>query len=251
MTRPDPLGTWLLRRARDHGMTSEQLADLLGLPVHRIRRLASGADLDDLPLRAVRALARRLDLPWPGWLDQTPQAEPAANSADSLDDADRVHAVLVLALAHPVRVDQIAHVLHWPLERAQTAAGHLAALLHEHPVLRLTADEGNVLQLAVQPDLLLPDIRTRLQQVLNQQQGPATGMAFIAYRAGHRDHQRIKDILTSNPELLDAAVAASYITCHIDAHGQPTQIKLTPEVAFSLNIPVNLHDTLLLDPKTE
>ncbi|GAA0341822.1 hypothetical protein NE235_00625 [Actinoallomurus spadix] len=259
MRQPDPLGTWLLRRARDHGMTSEQLADLLGLPVHRIRRLTDGADLDDLPVRAVRAVARRLDLPWPGWLDHSPtrpddhtvQASPATNSTDSLDDADRVHAVLILALAHPMGVDQIAHVLDWPLERAQNAADHLAALLHEHPVLRLTAGEGTILRLAVQPNLLGPDVRTRIQHVLNQQQGPAPGMAFIAYRAGHRDHQRIKDILTSDPELLDAAVDAGYITCRIDPHGQPTQIKLTPEVAFSLNIPVNLHDTLLLEPKTE
>ncbi|MCO5967630.1 hypothetical protein [Actinoallomurus soli] len=83
---------------------------------------------------------------------------------------------------------------------------------------------------------------------------PVASMPLVASAATalpRPDHQRIKDILTSNPELLDAAVAASYITCHIDAHGQPTQIKLIPEVAFSLNIPVNLHDTLLLDPKTE
>ncbi|MEV0404197.1 hypothetical protein [Actinoallomurus sp. NPDC050550] len=134
LRQSDPLGTWLLRRARNHGMTSEQLADLLGLPVHRIRRLASGADLDELPVRAVRAVAQRLDLPWPGWLDHRPtrpddhtvQARPEASSADS-HDADRVHAVLALALAQPMRVHQIAHVLDWPVERAQAAADHLAS----------------------------------------------------------------------------------------------------------------------------
>ncbi|SEH03727.1 hypothetical protein SAMN05444920_14245 [Nonomuraea solani] len=74
-----------------------------------------------------------------------------------------------------------------------------------------------------------------------------TGMALIAYRAGYRDRRRIREVLVRNPELLDAA---GYITCRIDANGRPTAITLTPDVAFSLNIPIDLHDPLLLDPET-
>jgi hypothetical protein len=63
------LGPWLLARARDHGLTSNELADLLGLPCHRIRRITTVTDLDDLPMRAIRAVASALHLTWPGWLD--------------------------------------------------------------------------------------------------------------------------------------------------------------------------------------
>jgi hypothetical protein len=42
------LGERLLARARQHGLTSEQTADLLGMPVSQLRRLTP-ADLADLP----------------------------------------------------------------------------------------------------------------------------------------------------------------------------------------------------------
>ncbi|MEQ4723620.1 hypothetical protein [Nonomuraea sp. B19D2] len=256
MKQPEPLGTWLLRRARNHGMTGEQLADLLGLPVHRIRQFATAADLDDLPVRAIRAMASHLGLPWPDWLqpvdtpDDRTDPTSSAPTADSPGDANCVHAVLALALGQPMRLDQIAHILNWPLERTQTATDHLAQRLPGHQSLRLIAGDDRALRLIVPSDILAPAARTRLQQLTYQQQGPMTGMALIAYRAGYRDRQRIRELLIRNPELLEAAVAAGYITCRMDANGQPTAIQLTPEVAFSLNIPIDLHDTLLLDPET-
>ncbi len=149
-----------------------------------------------------------------------------------------------------MRLDQIAHILNWPLERTQTATDHLAQRLPGHQSLRLIAGDDRTLRLIVPSDILDPAARTRLQQLTYQQQGPMTGMALIAYRAGYRDRRRIREVLIRNPELLDAAVTAGYITCRIDANGQPTAITLTPEVAFSLNIPIDLHDTLLLDPET-
>ncbi len=257
MNQPEPLGTWLLRRARNHGMTGEQLADLLGLPVHRIRQFITAADLDELPVRAIRAMASHLNLPWPDWLqpvdtrpdDRTDPTSPAP-TVDSPSDTDRVHAVLALALGQPLRLDQIAHILDWPLERAQAATNHLAQRLPGHQSLRLIAGDDRAQRLIVPSDVLDPDARTRLQQLAYQQQGPMTGMALIAYRAGYCDRRRIREVLIRNPELLDAAIAAGYITCRIDANGQPTAITLIPEVAFSLNIPIDLHDTLLLDPET-
>ncbi|MEU4511201.1 hypothetical protein AB0G05_17055 [Nonomuraea wenchangensis] len=238
-------------------MTGEQLADLLGLPVHRIRQFTTAADLDDLPVRAIRAMAGHLGLPWPDWLQpvdtrahgRTDPTSPTP-TADSPGDTDRVHAVLALALGQPMRLDQIAHILNWPIERAQAAMDHLAQRLSGHQSLRLITSDDRTLRLIVRPDVLEPDARTRLQQLAYQQQGPMTGMALVAYRAGYRDRRRIRELLIRNPELLDAAVAAGYITCRSDANGQPTTITLTPEVAFSLNIPIDLHDTLLLDPET-
>lgn len=62
------LGERLIRRAREHGLTSTDLTDILGIPIHRIRTIYTTADLDALPVGALRTLAQRLDLDWPKWL---------------------------------------------------------------------------------------------------------------------------------------------------------------------------------------
>lgn len=67
MNHPSTLGGWLLAHARDHGLTNSELADILGLPIHRIRQITT-TDLDDLPVRTLAALAERLELDWPEWL---------------------------------------------------------------------------------------------------------------------------------------------------------------------------------------
>ncbi|TMR94872.1 helix-turn-helix domain-containing protein [Nonomuraea basaltis] len=95
LNQPEPLGTWLLRQARNRGITAEQVADLLGIPVHRIRQFTTATDLDDLPVRAIRAMASQLDLPWPDWLqpvdihpdDRTDPTSPAHRAGRSETDA--------------------------------------------------------------------------------------------------------------------------------------------------------------------
>jgi hypothetical protein len=74
MTAPN-LGQWLLARAREHGLTREQTADMLGVPTEELRRLTP-ADLAELPLAKVADLARRLSLDWPAWLTPTPPPAP-------------------------------------------------------------------------------------------------------------------------------------------------------------------------------
>jgi hypothetical protein len=90
--------------------------------------------------------------------------------------------------------------------------------------------------------------RRRLHQISLQQQGPPPGIAYIAYRLGSRNHTDALESARRHPELLAGAVAAGYLTHRVGDDGQPTDIELTPDVAFSLDIATGLHDTYLLDP---
>ncbi|MGW4644301.1 hypothetical protein ACWEN6_37680 [Sphaerisporangium sp. NPDC004334] len=259
LTPPEPLGARLLRRARDRGLTTGQLADLLGLPVHRIRQLTTPADVEDLPLRAVRAMAEALALAWPSWLDtgdapQSPHHLPDDLGATEQDgacassDADRIHAVLALVLGRPLSLDQIAHVLDVPPERIQHALGRLAALKRGYRGVRIIVGDDQSLQLAIRPHTLDAGTRERLLHLTYQQQGPDPGIALIAFHAGRRDHAALFDLLQGAPNLLATAVAAGYLTYDTDDDGHLVAIQLTPEVTFSLDIATNLHDSLLLDP---
>jgi transcriptional regulator with XRE-family HTH domain len=253
------LGPWLLRRAREHGMTGDDLADLLAMPVHRIRRITTSAELDNLPAGTLRALAARLDLPWPQWLQPTssaraqprpdPHTEPAAISDSS--DAARLHAVLASVLGRPLRLDQVAHVLGWAPARVQRAAARLG---HGDRGLRLTVHDNQTLQLTINPGTLDRAARERLRQVTHQHQGPAPGVALIAYRLGHPGgHKEALDLTRAAPDLLADAASAGYLTYRTDAEGRPTDIRLAPDVAFSLGIdPPNPKgtDTLMANPLT-
>lgn len=243
-TDPDTepgLGPCLLRRARERGMTGEDLAELLALPVHRIRRITTSAELDNLPTATIRALATRLDLPWPQWLqppssapthrcpDPPPEPEPIPDAGD----VARVHAVLAFVLGRTLRLDQIAHVLDWAPERVQRAAARLG---HGNRGLRLTVHDDQALQLTINPRTLGHAARERLRQLTHQHQGPPPGVALIAYRLGYNDHQDALELMRTAPDLLADAVSAGYLTYRTDADGRPTEIQLAPDVAFSLDI---------------
>lgn len=239
--RQPGLGAWLLARARDHGLTSNELADILGLPCHRIPQIITVSDLDDLPVRTIRILASALDLAWPGWLDPAagPPPDDHVTSADPAarhpSDADRVHAVLALLLGRPLHLSQIAHVLGWPAERAQHALGQLASPTRGRGGLRLVLGDGHA-KLTVTPAAIDRAARARLRQISLQQQGPPPGIAYIAYRIGNHDHQGALDLARRHPELLAAAVAAGYLTHQTGNDGHPANIELTPDVAFSLGL---------------
>jgi hypothetical protein len=248
---PQPgLGAWLLARARDYGLTSNELADILGLPCHRIPRIVTAADLDDLPVRTIRSLASALDLTWPGWLD--PATDPGHHwpppadddTSTGLDtpppsDAARVNAVLVLLLGRPLHPRQIAHILGWPAERAQHALTQLASYTRGRRELRLIFSDG-LAKLTIVPSIIDRSASARLHQLSLQQQGPPPGIAYLAYRLSNCDHQDTLDLARRHPELLAAAVAAGYLTHQAGADGHPASIQLTPDVAFSLALTTNL-----------
>ena len=239
-TPPPPgLGAWLLRRARDHGLTGTELADLLGLPSHRLRQITTVTDLDDLPLRTLRALSAALDLPWPGWLEPSthPAPPPAAPpiSAGQASDPGRVGAVLALVLGQPLDHSQIARALDWPAQRVRHALTRLADRTRERPGLRLILT-GDQARLAVAPRTLDPATRRRLHQITLQQQGPPPGIAYLAYRLSYNNHKEALGLARRHPELLDNAVTAGYLTCQPDDDGHPASIQLTPDVAYSLGL---------------
>jgi hypothetical protein len=72
-------------------------------------------------------------------------------------------------------------------------------------------------------------------------------VATRAMGPNYRDDERVRD----NPDLLASAVAAGYLTYRTGDDGQPKDIRLAPDVAFSLNIATNLHDSYLLPPPTQ
>jgi hypothetical protein len=237
------------RGAHDHGLTTTELADLLHLPSHRIRQITTITDLDDLPLRTIRALASALDLPWPSWAGRAPAgSQPGPGPSGGHDttttsstgpvtrhsDADQVHAVLALVLGQPLRYDQIADALDWPAGRVQHALTQLAPLTPGRHGLRLTLDGGQA-KLTIAPGTLDPAARRRLRQT-TLQQDLSPGIAYIAYRLSHRGHTETLDLARRNPELLAAAADAGYLTYQTDSDGHPASIELAPDVAYSLGL---------------
>lgn len=112
----------------------------------------------------------------------------------------------------------------------------------------LITGTDHTLQLSVSPHTLDHDTRRRLRQLTNQRHGPTPGVAYLAYRLGHHDHPGAVDLARRAPDLLADAVAAGYITHTTGTDGHPTNIKLSPRVAFTLGIHTSLHDSFLLDP---
>lgn len=70
--QPPTFGHDLLAHARARDVTGDEVAALLGLPVATIRRLSAAHQLDRHSAATLRALAQRLDLPWPQWLGTVP-----------------------------------------------------------------------------------------------------------------------------------------------------------------------------------
>jgi signal transduction histidine kinase len=144
----DTYGARLLARARDHGMTSEELATLLGISAPRIRALAGPAALDHHTAVVLRTLAERLDLPWTDWLTAD-QPWPDPPAADARHDPARVHAVLAAAFGQPLHLSEIADVLGSRLGRVQAAADQLATRARPGGGTRLAI--GSALFLSTSP----------------------------------------------------------------------------------------------------
>ncbi|HEX4815373.1 MAG TPA: hypothetical protein VFV66_21735 [Nonomuraea sp.] len=256
MTTPaqPPLGPWLLQRARDHGLTSYELSDLLGLPHHRLQRLKLVSDLDGLPLGAVRRLSHALNLTWPDWLeaDDDLRPRPAPDTPDTtadrasraFDDADRLHALLALVLGQSLTHQQIADVLDWPLHRVQTTLTHLAPTSRG---MQLNLGDTTA-ELTIAPRALPVGARDRLQQLLLRQHGPGPALAYIAFRIGAHKTSDALEFARRRPDAIGTAKAAGLLTYSIGDDGHPIDLKLSPDVAFSLDIDTDLHDALLLDP---
>jgi hypothetical protein len=162
---PAVFGATLLQRARDQGLTGEELAALLNTPLHRVRSMTSSADLDQFSVATLRALAEHLQLPLPAWLTQD-QPLPELCGPDNQQDPVRVQAVLVTALGQQLHLSEIARILGWTIGRAHAAAHRLVARIRCTGGLRLTV-AGDALTLDVAPRLLSGAARQRLAQVLH------------------------------------------------------------------------------------
>ena len=174
-------GNQLLTRAREHGMTSEELATLLGIPISTIRALTGPDTLDNHPAEVLRTLAERLDLPWPDWLT-TQQPWPPPPPANVRHDATRVHAVLAAVFGQPLHLSEIAHVLDWTTDRVHNAAQQLATRVRPGGGTGLTV-AGDTLTLDLAPRMLDTTARRRLNRLLNAHGlGPDPHVLYLIYQ---------------------------------------------------------------------
>ncbi|MFK4243867.1 hypothetical protein ACI2KV_13405 [Micromonospora chokoriensis] len=236
MTQPVTFGADLLTRARDHGLTSEELADLLGIPAARIRALPGPEALNHLPGALLRTLAERLDLPWPDWLT-TPPTWPAPAAPHERPDTACVHAVLSAALGQPLHLSEIAAVLDWSTDRVRAAADQLTTRVRPGGGTRLT-NTGDTLTLDVAPRTLDHAARQRLNQLLH-----AHGLGPDPYVL-HLIHQ-LSDPYTpgryrlhEDADLVDEALDYQLVVHSTEASdlGSFHPVELHPDVKFSLGI---------------
>jgi transcriptional regulator with XRE-family HTH domain len=244
----------LIRRARAHGITSTDLANLLGVTIDRIERFTSATDLYDLPVRTIQKLATLLQLPWPRWLRDTTNAElPAARNAPSTNRRDhmQLHAVLALTIGQTVNADDLAEVLGWPLPHVHDTADALGAMLHRRgSALRLSRNSTHV-RLSVRPGALDDAAERRLAQLHHIRQ--LDPMVFhLIYRVLHGDCRRAHDLNEVAPGVLREALEAGILV-----ERRPTQpaterdddgperhfpFDLAPDVAYSLGLSEDLYD---------
>jgi hypothetical protein len=231
---PGTLGAELLQRARANGMTSEELAALLNTPVRGILAITDRAELDRYPVAALRTLAERLQLPWPAWLSPGSDEFPDPPQPATVHDPVRVQAVLAAAFGQPLHLGEIAQVLGWTTDRVRQAADQLATRVRWTSGLQLT-DAGDTLTLDVTPRLLSPAALRRLAQLLHAAGlGPDPHVFHLIYRLmpTSPDDGRIEPA----PDVLDEAADYQLVTYDLDERHEPTNIKLTPEVAYSLGL---------------
>jgi transcriptional regulator with XRE-family HTH domain len=232
--QPPTFGRDLLAHARARGVSGEEVATLLGLPVTTIRRLCGAHQLDQHTAATLRALARRLDLPWPPWLDTAPGWPPAAPGTRL--DAAHVHAVLAAALGHALRLSELAHVLGWSIDRVRAAVTGLTARAGHEGGTRLHADDDTI-ALQLSPGLLDDDTRRRLSQVLHGYGSThELQILHLVYRMIDK-RGRGPRWLYRDPDLLDEASVLGLLIPDIDsASGAVTDVELHPDVKFSLGI---------------
>lgn len=235
MSSPPPtFGFDLLARARARGVTSDEVATLLGLPVAAIRRLTGPHDLDQHAAATLRALAERLDLPWPDWLTTDPRW-PASSTPDTQPDPARVHAVLAAAFGHGLHASEIAHILDWTIDRVHAAVTQLITRARTGSGTRLHHD-GDTVALELAPDMLDDTARQRLHTVLHVYGiGPDVKVLHMVYEVigmyGHGPPWLYQD-----SDLIAEAIDNGLLTLDIDeTDGTPT-LHLHPDVEYSLGI---------------
>ena len=233
MTRPaGTFGQDLLARARSRGVTSDEVAALLALPVGDIRRLTSPTDLDQHAAATLRALAERLDLPWPDWLTPEPRQLPPA-PPETYPDPARVHAVLAAAFGHGLHLSEIAHILHWSIDRVRAAVTRLPARLRPGGATRLHRDADTV-TLELTPGLLDGTARQRLRRVLQMYGlGPDVRVLHLVHAVIGK-YGTGPGWLYQNQDLIDDAIDHGLLTQ--DTDGTATSLQLHPDVQYSLGI---------------
>ncbi len=235
MTSLETFGVDLLARARAHGMTGEELASLLGIPVSRIRVLTSPEALGNHPARVLRILAERLDLPWPEWLT-SPQEWPGPPPPDARQDPARVHAVLAAAFGERLHLGEIAEVLDWTTDRVRAAAEQLATRARPGGGTRVVL-AGDTLALELAPRMLDTAARQRLHQLLHADSlGPDPQVLYLLYVLSDPHHPDRNVQHERAPDLIDEALDYQLVTYDPDAEYAFDRLQLHPDVKYSLRM---------------
>ena len=186
----------------------------------------------DLPSDVLRALAERLNLPWPDWLT-TQQPWPQPPPADVRHDATRVHAVLAAVFGQPLHLSEIAHVLGWTTDRVHTAAQQLATRARPGGGTRLHVD-GDTLTLDLAPRMLDTAARRRLNRLLNAHGlGPDPHVLYLIYQLTS-GRGGASNVLAGAPGLLEEAIEYGLLAADRDEQTGVTHFRLHPAVAYSL-----------------
>lgn len=234
MTEPATFGAGLLARAREHGMTSEDLADLLGFSIAHVRALPGPAALDNHPAVVLRTLAERLDLPWPGWLT-TENSWPDPPARDERTDPAQVHAVLAAAFGQSLHLGEIADVLGWDTGRVHRAVDLLATRARPGGGTRLTIT-GDTLTLTLAPGMLDHPARRRLNQLLHAHGlGPDPHVLHLIHQLSN-PYVRSRIAADSAPDLITEALEYRLVDYETDPETGATELGLHPDVKFSLGI---------------
>lgn len=231
---PSTFGSDLFTRAHAHGVTSQEVATLLALPVATIRRLTSSSDLDQHTTAALRALAERLDLLWPPWLATAPTWPPPAPPATRSDPA-RVHALLAAAFGHGLHLSEIAHILQWTIDRVHAAVTQLATRVSPGGGTRLHYD-GSTAVLEVAPGTLDDPARHRLRHVL-QVYGlePDVKVLHLVYKVIGM-YGDGPPWIHDEPDLIDDAIDHGLLIWDTDHADGSSTLRLHPDVRYSLGI---------------
>ena len=244
-SKPTTFGQYLLDTARVNGITADEIAELLQMTIHGIRQLTGPADLGQHRLAVVRALAGRLHLPWPAWLDPTDtrRPEPSPDPAPSCD-ATRVHAVLATLLDRTVPLDILAEILDWPLDRATAAVQDLASRIRATDGVRL-ANTATTVTLTITARLLDRDTTARLELIRRIDGGTDPTIYHLICRIAAGDKPRAEALARRARSALQAAAEARLITYDLspDSYDDgtyrwpyPTNLNLTADVAYSLGL---------------
>jgi len=250
-------GQHLLDRARAHGTTIREVADILHLTVARVRKLTGPAELDHHPIAAIRDLAQRLRMPWPAWLDpNAPSLPEPAPPPVTPHDPIRLQAVLAKLLGQHVPLDVLAEVLDWPLARVGNALDALTTRVRNTPGFQLTRTTDTA-RLDISPRLLGQTTLARLGNVHRLTGVHDPVLYHLVHRIAADDQARAETLGSEAPVTLETARAHGLITYDLkpDHHGEhytpprPANLRLTPDVAHSLGC--NATDDFVSDRLTE